>query len=163
MRRAVLVVCLLLVGACSSAPQRKVEKVEGNIVFRLGAKADGFEIRLESSFYPTSGYEIVARPDGVSSEGVASDITAGITVILEGVRVPFEPSGPRAPASAVLEIKAGKNGQPIEGITFPLCFKIPAGEGSGQLDAYTVQHTARGWRLSRSQGGFSRFEAQGSY
>lgn len=148
-------VALTALGACHSAPEQKIEKVEGNIVFRLGGKSDGFEIRLESSFYPTSGYELVTH-----TEGTAAAITEGVTVVLEGVRVPLEPAGPRAPASAVIDWKVG---QPIDGITFPLVFKIPTGEGTAQLDAYTVQHTARGWRISRDQGGFSRFERQGSY
>ncbi|MEZ0227908.1 MAG: hypothetical protein ACAI25_04735 [Planctomycetota bacterium] len=144
---------LLLVAGCTSAPEQKIVKVEGNVVFRLGAKPDGIEVRLESSFYPNTGYELVTKVEG-------KELEEGYTIILEGVRVPLEPSGPRAPASAVVDLKTTKS---IEGVTFPLCFKIPAGDGSGQLDAYTVQHTPKGWRLSRTQGGFSRFEAQGSY
>ena len=160
--RAFLVGCLALLSACSSGPEQKVVKVDGTVVFRLGARPDGFELRLESAFYPTSGYELVTRLEGVSKEGTIDDLAAGLTVVLEGVRVPFEPAGPRAPASATLELKT-KQAQPIDGATFPLCFKIPAGDGSGQLDPYTLQHTAKGWRLSRTQGGFSRFEAQGSF
>jgi hypothetical protein len=148
----VLVGSLLLAG-CSSAPEQKIEKVKDNVVFRLGAKPGGIEVRLESSFYPNTGYELLTKVDGV-------EVEKGFTIILEGVRVPLEPSGPRAPASAVVELKTTK---PIEGVSIPFCLKIPAGDGSGQIDAYTVQHTAKGWRLSRTQGGFSRFEAQGSY
>jgi hypothetical protein len=155
MRSILITAVLFLVAGCSSTPERKVEKVEGNILFRLGAKPDGVEIRLESSFYPTSGYDLMTHV-----EGDGSALEKGFTIVLDGVRVPLEPSGPRAPASAVVVLKTEK---PVDGVTFPLCFKIPQGEGSSLIDAYTVLHTAAGWRLSRQQGGFSRFEGQGSY
>lgn len=154
--RALLVASLtFLLGACSSTPERAVERVEGNVTFRLGAKADSLEVRVESSFYPTSGYELKARV-----EGSGEDLGSGITIVLEGVLVPLEKTGDRAPASTVLTIPLAK---PLDGAGWPLAIKMVVSEDTARTDFYQVSHTAAGWKVSPGQGGFSRFEAQGSY
>jgi len=155
MKRLLSVLVVLGAAACSSPPpERPIIKVEGNVMFRLGAKPDGVEIRVESSFYPSSGYELMAR-----IEGVAPSLTAGITIVLDGVRVPLEATGDRAPATAVLFVPAGA----VDGFKWPLVFKLPIAVDAFRTDAYAVRHDPAGWRLSTEQGGFSRYEAQGSY
>ena len=141
-----LAVCLLL-AACSSEPERPVERVDGTVVFRLTAQPEGVEVRLEAGFHPTSGYELMTHAEGT-------------TIVLEGVRAPLEATGARSPASAIVKLDAEKT---AEGSTWSLALKLPLGTGAARIDNYRVLHTAAGWKVSPGQGSFSRFEPQGSY
>jgi hypothetical protein len=147
---------LLLLGAtlaaCTSTPERTLMPVE-NATFRLGTRPDGVEVRIESGFYPSSGYELV------TTAAVTSNLSDGVTISLEGVQAPPEPRGPRGPAAALVFLPVGK----VDGVKWPLQFRIPLGDGGARVDPYQVEHSAAGWKLSKSQGGFSRYEAQGSY
>jgi len=156
MKKFLVVGALLAIGACSSGPpERPVHKVEGNVVFHLAAHPDEVEIRLELSFYPKSGYEVVWHLDGTAAE-----ITQGITVVLDGVRDPLEAGASHSPASALIQLKTL---QSIDGITWPLKITMPLGDGISRTDDYVVRHTAAGWKLSKQQGMFTRYEPQGSY
>jgi hypothetical protein len=155
MKRALAIAALLVAGACSSPPERVVQKVDGSVAFRLGAKPEGVEIRVESGFYRTSGYELLAHV-----EGSAPTLSSGITVVLDGVRVPLEAKGDGAPATALLYVPLSES---LEDVTWSFIVKLPVSEGAFRKDAYTVRHTAAGWRLVSTTGSFSRFEAQGSY
>jgi hypothetical protein len=156
--RCALVAFALLLAGCSSGPERKVDKFDANVdvnaAFRLGAKGEGVEIRVESGFYPTGGYDLIARVEGSPS------LSDGITIVLEGVQEPLEPKGDRCPASALVFVPLGKS---IEGTEWSLTFKVPNGNGDFRKDSYTVMHTAAGWRGSPRQGAFSRFDPQGSF
>lgn len=147
---------LVCVAACSSPPERKTAPVE-NVIFRLGARKDGVEIRLESGFFPSSGYELQAAFEGAPPIDV-KHLSEGVTIVLSGVLVPLEERGARAPATALLTLPLGN----VDGVSWPLLLKLPSG-GATRLDPYTVEHKGGGWLLSRPQGGFSRYEAQGSY
>ncbi len=148
----------LLLGGCTSEPERKVEKFEGsasvNAAFRLGAKPGGVEIRVEQGFYPTGGYDVLARVEGSPS------LSEGVTVVLEGVMEPLAPKGDKSPATALVYVPLG---QSIEDVDWSLTFKVPNGDGDFRKDSYTVRHTAAGWRGSPRQGSFSRFDPQGSF
>lgn len=154
--RFAMALVLLLVAGCASEPERTVLPVEGNIVFRLGAKPEGVEVRLEAGFYPTSGYELVAKAEGEVKPETLKD---GVTIEITGVRAPLEATGSRAQAAAVVFLPLGNT----DGTPWPLLLKLTNPGGASRLDPYTVEHKASGWRLSRAQGGFSRFEANGSY
>jgi hypothetical protein len=150
---------LASVAACSSPPERKTVPVE-NVTFRLGQTKDGVEVRLESGFYPSSGYELQAAFEGRTREQPmdAKALAAGVTVLITPTLVPLEEHGARAPAAALLFLPVGN----VDGVAWPLLFKLAQG-GATRLDPYTVEHKGGGWLLSRPQGGFSKYEAQGSY
>jgi hypothetical protein len=157
MKRLLVVLLAVLAGCTSAPPGRKRQPVEGNVTFRLSRTAEGVELRLESSFYPTSGYELATHFEDAST---TPSIDSGVTLFIDAVLVPEQERGSRAPASTLIILPFGKN---VEGVKWPLRLKLPIGTDSVRTDSYLVTYTPGGWRVEPNTGGFSHFQSQGSY